>query len=79
MKFLEIGENVKTVAGEYLFHEPTGQIVLCASYNKGKNQIVAMAGTRMFTDSINSFKKIELSVKEKNKRIARRRCRSCGK
>tara|TARA_R110000824_G_scaffold364564_1_gene552947 strand:+ start:1253 stop:1492 length:240 start_codon:yes stop_codon:yes gene_type:complete len=79
MKFIEIKENAKTVAGEYLFHEPTGQIVMCASYNRGRNQIVALAGSRMFTDTINSFKKIELSIKEKSERLARRRCRSCGR
>ena len=79
MKFLDIEDNVRTIAGEYLFHEPTGQIVVCASFNRAKNQIMAMAGTKMFTDTISRFKKIELTPKEKKSRTTKRRCRSCGR
>ena len=79
MELIEIDDNTKTVAGEYIYHAPTDRVVMCGSIDKNKNQIVALAGSNLFVDKINNFKKIKLSQKERQERIARRRCRSCGR
>jgi hypothetical protein len=79
MEFIEINENNKTVAGEYIYHEPTKRIVMCASFDKKRNVIVFMSGTQIGKDTAENFKKIKLSEKEKRSRYARRRCRSCGR
>ena len=42
MEFFEITEEIKATPGEYIYHEPTQQIVLCGSFNRNKNQIRAI-------------------------------------
>ena len=77
MKFVEITENLKTTPGEYIYHEPTKQIVMCGSFNRTRNQIRALAVGRMIEDKIENFKKIELSKQEQRERQASR-CKGCG-
>ena len=76
MKFIEITDDLKTTPGEYIYHEPTRQIVLCGSFNRQKNLIRAMGFGRMIEDSITNFKKIELSAEEKRERQANS-CKGC--
>ena len=77
MEFYEITEEVKATPGEYIYHEPTRQIVLCGSFNREANQIKVLAQGRLFTDEIGNFKKIGLTREEKLKRSART-CKGCS-
>lgn len=77
MEFIEFTENLKATPGEYIYHVPTNQIVICGSFNRTQNRISALAVGRMVTDVINNFKKIELSPEERAKRNSG--CKGCGK
>jgi len=76
MKFVEITDDLIAAPGEYILHEPTGQIVMCGSFNRHRNQIRAMGIGRMIEDKIENFKKIELTVEERHAHV--RRCKGCG-
>ena len=77
MKFIEITENLIATPGEYIYHEPTKQIVMCGSFNRSKNRISALGIGKMVTDVIQNFKKIELSPEERSQRSSG--CKGCGK
>ena len=77
MKLIEISEELKAAPGEYIFHEPTRQIVLCGSFSRKQNQIRALARGRLFVDKIANFKKIALTETEKKKRRAST-CKGCS-
>tara|TARA_R110000824_G_scaffold45206_1_gene130858 strand:+ start:2791 stop:3027 length:237 start_codon:yes stop_codon:yes gene_type:complete len=78
MEFIEITEGLKTHPGEYIYHEPTRQIVLCGSFNRGSNQIRVLARGKLFIDRIENFKKIKLNNNEKKERKISR-CKGCRK
>jgi hypothetical protein len=78
MEFFEITENIKANPGEYIYHTPTRQIVLCGSFNRNKNQIRALGHGKLFADEIGNFKKIKLN-KEEQRRKQTSRCKGCGK
>ena len=73
MKFRAIEEADIVHPGEYLFHTPTQQIVMCGAYKKTEGTIKALANGRLIEDKIINFRKIELN---KNERKGPRR--SCG-
>jgi len=77
MKFVEITEELKASPGEYIYHEPTRQIVMCGSFNRRRDEIRAMATGRMIEDKIKNFKKIVLSPEERKQR-SQSRCKGCG-
>ena len=77
MKFVDITENLKATPGEYIYHEPTKQIVLCGSFSRSADTIRALGRGRMFADKIENFKKIQLSAVEQKQRSASR-CKGCG-
>ena len=77
MKFIEITENLKATPGEYIFHSPSNQIVLCGAFNRNTDTIRALGRGRMFTDKIQNFKKIQFSSAEQKERSASR-CKGCG-
>jgi|TARA_R110002110_G_scaffold298152_1_gene512211 hypothetical protein len=79
MDLLDITEERKASPGEYIYHTPTRQIVLCGSFNRKNDQIRALSRGKLFADKIKNFKKIKLNKKEKRDRIRSRRCGSCGK
>tara|TARA_R110002020_G_scaffold249693_1_gene463645 strand:- start:729 stop:968 length:240 start_codon:yes stop_codon:yes gene_type:complete len=79
MDFIEITAGTKASPGEYIYHIPTKQIVLCGSFNRKNDQIKALARGKLFSDKIENFKKIKLNKKERRDRTANRRCGSCGK
>ena len=58
MELYEITEETKAFPGEYIYHIPTKQIVLCGSFNRGKNIIRALGRGRLFADKIQNFQKI---------------------
>tara|TARA_R110000824_G_scaffold194200_3_gene376747 strand:+ start:402 stop:623 length:222 start_codon:yes stop_codon:yes gene_type:complete len=63
MEFYEITEEMKATPGEYIYHEPTRQIVLCGSFNRRLNRIRVLAKGKMFADKIKNFKKIKMDRK----------------
>jgi hypothetical protein len=75
MKFVEITETMKATPGEYIYHEPTRQIVMCGSFSRTQNHIRVLGRRQMFKDTIENFKKIELSPEEKAQRSM---CKGCG-
>jgi formate dehydrogenase assembly factor FdhD len=78
MKFDEIVENSIIDAGEYLFHTPSQQIVLCGGYVKTEGIIKALLKGRYLEDGVENFKKIQLTPKERKER-RKSRCKGCGK
>lgn len=79
MDFIEITEELRALPGEYIYHEPTRQVVLCGSFSRRNNQIRAFAHGRLFEDQIENFKKIKMTTKERRERSVRRGCQGCGK
>tara|TARA_B100000287_G_scaffold294784_1_gene278061 strand:- start:569 stop:811 length:243 start_codon:yes stop_codon:yes gene_type:complete len=79
MKFEKIEPDMSISAGEYLWHEPTREVVLCGSYKKEEGLIRALSMSKkgMLEDKIGNFKKIYLSNAErKEKKVSR--CKGCG-
>ncbi len=74
MKFIEITENLRATPGEYIYHVPSNKIVMCGSFNRTKGVIRAIGDGAMVTDSIENFKKIEMTKKEQREG----RSRGCG-
>mgnify|MGYP001224669690 CR=1 FL=1 len=77
MKLIDITEELKTFPGEYIYHEPSSQIVLCGSFSRANNQIRALANGSLFVDVIANFKKIRLTRHEEKLRHASK-CKGCG-
>ena len=78
MEFYDITEDQKATPGEFIFHEPSMQIVVCGSFNRENNVIRALAGGKIMSDKINNFKKIKLNKEERKRRAAYSRCKGCG-
>ena len=76
MKLYEITEELKATPGEYIYHEPTMQIVLCGSFNRKNNLIRAMAQGKIISDEIHNFKKIKLSESERRTQVGK--IKTCG-
>jgi hypothetical protein len=77
MEFIEITEDVKATPGEYIYHLPTKQIVLCGAFNRSNNMIRALSQGKLFTDTIANFKKIKLKSGDRLRRSAAG-CKGCG-
>lgn len=78
MDFIEITEEMKTTPGEYIYHSPTKQIVLCGSFNRKDDLIRALGRGQLFADKIQNFKKIKANKKERQANSASR-CKGCSK
>jgi len=78
MEFIEITEDIKTFPGEYIYHEPTKQIVLCGSFNRQQNEIKVLSRGKLFVDKIENFKKINMPRSKKTKTMFSR-CKGCKK
>jgi len=78
MNLYEITDELKVFPGEYVFHVPTNQIVLCGSFMREKKSMRVLASGKMFTDNIDNFRKIQLSRAE-NKKIKPKGCGGCKK
>ena len=77
MELIEITEDTKAAPGEYIFHEPTQQVVLCGAFSRVNNEIKVLARGRLFADKISNFKKIALDRKEYRRRGAST-CKGCS-
>mgnify|MGYP001406081033 CR=1 FL=1 len=78
MDFIELDKWTKASPGEFIYHTPTDQVVLCGKYDKQSDQITALVGSRVFRDKIQNFKKIKLSEQELRARRADRANRRGG-
>lgn len=76
MKLYDIDKQSTAQQGEYLYHAPTQQVVVCGKFNIEENYIQALGDGRIFKDSIENFKKIQLTRTEHKKRMATR-CKGC--
>ena len=77
MKIIEI-ENISQIfAGEYLYYEPTGQLVLCGGINKEDETIKVMLNGKPLTAPLSHFRKMQMTRDEQR---ARRKswCKGCG-
>lgn len=79
MEFEIIDEEAIVYPGEYILHKPTNQIVLCGAFKKGEGKIKALARGRLMEDSIENFRKIKLSDKDKRERSLSGGCGGCKK
>ena len=77
MDLYEINENDKTTPGEYIYHEPTGRVVLCAFFDGRNKRIRVMSSGKMFFDKVENFKKIKLTTKESTTSRVKT-CKGCG-
>ena len=78
MEFQKIKEETKVYPGEYLLHKPTNNIVLCGAFKRDMGTIRCIAGSKLFEDKIENFRKIKLNKKEQKERTVSR-CKGCGK
>ncbi len=76
MELYEITEELKATPGEYIYHKPKMQIVLCGSFNRKNNVIRALSQGKMISDKICNFKKIKLSDSERRARATK--IKPCG-
>jgi len=72
----EITESTKVNAGEYIFHTPTGTIVLVGKFDFSGNHITGLHGGGLVNDEVKNFKKIGLTPKEYKEHKATR-CSGC--
>ena len=79
MEFIEIKNGDKVFPGEYLYHEPTRDLVICGSYDSKNDVLKAMYKGRLFNDTITNFKKIKLSKQEQKVKRVERGCGGCKK
>ena len=77
MKFVEIAEDSKVHPGEYILYEPTKTIVICGAFIRDENLIKVLGNGRYFSDSIDKFKKIEMTRKQ-YKAHQQVTCKGCG-
>jgi len=79
LNFIDILEDVKVSPGEYIFHTPSKQVVLCGSFNRKGNFIRVLGSGKMFTDKIENFQKINLGNKERKELKKAKGCGGCKK
>lgn len=78
MEFIEITKDLKASPGEYIFHIPTRQVVLCGAFNREDNTIKALGSGRLFIDKISNFQKIKMNRADR-KHNNSRKCKGCQK
>jgi len=74
MKLIDIETISQIAAGEYLFHQPSGQIGVCGQLITGKNKIKVLVHGRVVEDMLSNFQKIQLTTEENHAR----RISGCG-
>ena len=83
MEFYEFTDEVDAFPGEYIYHEPTQQIVMCGAFSRESNTIKVLGSGNLFSDNIKNFKKIRSGVKRESTTKMRNnyvsRCKGCGK
>ena len=78
MELTKIKEDINVSPGEYLFHAPTKNIVICGAIKHERGVIRYLAGTRLAEDEVANFRKIKLTPSEAQERKISR-CKGCSK
>ena len=78
MDLYEIAEDLQVSPGEYVFHSPSQEVVLCGAFRRTANIIRALGSRGMFEDKIENFKKIKAETSHRPIR-PRQPCKGCGK
>tara|TARA_R110000824_G_scaffold92217_4_gene223873 strand:+ start:6902 stop:7144 length:243 start_codon:yes stop_codon:yes gene_type:complete len=79
MELYNIEDGLKAHPGEYLFHIPSRQMVVCGAFKPHDGVIKALANGRLIEDKIHNFQKVKLSAKERKKSLSKRPCGGCRK
>ena len=79
MEYVDIKEGSKVFPGEYLFHKPSKDIVICGSYDSKNDVLKALYRGRLIKDEIKNFQKIKLSREEQRAKRSQRSCGGCKK
>ena len=77
MEYTDIKEGSKVFPGEYLYHIPSKDIVICGSYDSENDVLKALYRGRLIRDNIKNFQKIKLSKEEQKNKRTKRACGSC--
>ena len=77
MEFVEIQHLGQVFPGEYLYHQPTQEMVLCGRLDFDKKTIKARRNNGMFVAPMAEFRKINLSPADVRAQKATR-CKGCG-
>ena len=77
MEFVDIKNGDKVFPGEYLYHKPSKDIVICGGINN--NIVKAIYKGKIINDDVSKFKKIKLSRQEEKARRREKSCSSCKK
>jgi hypothetical protein len=76
MELTDIDTLSQIAAGEYLYHQPSGQIAVCGQIRSGNDKIKVLMHGRIFEDKMTNFQKIQLSTEEHRARHSTG-CGSC--
>jgi hypothetical protein len=79
VEYIEIKEGSSVFPGEYLYHKPSKDIVICGSYDSKNDVLKALYRGRLIRDKIKNFQKIKLSREEKRAKRAEKGCGGCKK
>jgi hypothetical protein len=77
MEYIDIESGSKVFPGEYLYHKPSRDIVVCGSYDSKKDILKAIYRGKLIKDCISNFQKIKLSRSEQRAKRAERGCGGC--
>ena len=55
MEFYDIKDSIKAHPGEYLFHVPSKQIVVCGAFKMKEGVIKALSNGKLLEDKIENF------------------------
>ena len=79
MDYIDIKNGDKVFPGEYLYHKPSKDIVICGSYDSKNDVLKVLYRGRLIRDEIKNFQKIKLSSQEKRQKTIKRKCGGCKK
>ena len=79
MEYIDIKEGSKVFPGEYLYHKPSKDIVVCGSYDSKNDILKALYRGKLIKDEIKNFQKIKLSREEQRAKRSQRSCGGCKK
>ena len=79
MEYIDIKKGSRVFPGEYLYHKPSKDIVVCGSYDSKNDVLKALYRGRLIKDEIKNFQKIKLSREEQRAKRSQRSCSGCKK
>jgi hypothetical protein len=77
MEYIDIKEDTRIFPGEYLYHKPSNDIVVCGAYDAENDVLKALYRGKLIKDNIDNFQKIKLSREEKKEKRTKKSCGGC--